>query len=114
MLFRSTATAPSTSGFVKIDDASSDGADITVHMEQLHPPSRIEPSAKSYVVWLDGHQGAPVRAGKLKYNADQRTGELETHSPFLKFMVKITAEATDTPSAPSNVIVATQDVTVDD
>jgi hypothetical protein len=65
------------------------------------------------VVWLDGHQGAPVLAGALKYNPDQRTGELETHSPFLKFMVKITAEASATPSAPSEVIVATQDITID-
>jgi hypothetical protein len=108
-----TATASSTSGFVEIDSDDDDGAEITVHMAQLHPVERIDPSAKSYMVWLDGGQGAPLRAGKLKYNPEQRTGELKTRSPFLKFVVKITAEASDNPSTPSDVVVATQDIAVD-
>lgn len=108
-----TATAASTSGFVEIEDDDSDGADILVHMEQLHSADQVVPTAKHYVVWLESGNGAPRRAGVLGYDPDHRIGELRTRSPFLDFVVKITAEATAEPSAPSDAVVATQAVAID-
>jgi hypothetical protein len=109
-----TATAASTSGFVEVQDSDDDGADLLVHMEQLHPVQHVDPAAKFYVVWLDSGNGAAKLAGALSYDADKRVGELKTRSSSLKFIVKITAEKIDAPSTPSEVIVATQEISIDD
>lgn len=109
-----TAKAPSTSGFVEMEDTRDDGATILVHLEHLHPARHVDPSASHYAVWLDGGRGAPVFAGVLRYDPDHRTGELRVESPFPKFIVKITAEANDKPGTPSELEVASQEVSVDD
>jgi hypothetical protein len=108
-----TATAASTSGFVEVEDDDSAGADLLIHMEHLQPAVHVDATAKHYVVWLEAGNGAPRRAGVLSYDPDERIGELRTRSPFLDFMVKITAEPTAEPTAPSGAVVATQAVSID-
>jgi hypothetical protein len=107
------ARAPSTSGWVVIEDANSHAADVTVHLEQLHRPDQLDPALHAYVVWFEPMSGTPVRAGSLKYQADDRTGELRGRSPFGKFVVKVTAEANDKPTAPSDFLVASQEITLE-
>jgi hypothetical protein len=109
-----TAKAPSVSGWVTIRDASSSGGEVEVHLEQLHPASQLDPGLKVYVAWFEPLSGNPVRAGSLKYSPDQRTGELRGRSPFGKFVVKVTAEANDKPTDPSDFVVASQDITLED
>lgn len=109
-----TAKAPSVSGWVRIEDASKTGAEVTVHLEQLHPANHLDASRKAYVVWFEPASGAPVRAGSLKYVPDQRTGELRARAPFGKFVVKVTAEANDKPTDPSDFLVASQEITLED
>jgi hypothetical protein len=109
-----TAKAPSVSGWVTIQDASKNGAEVTVHLEQLHPPNRLDPSLTTYVVWFDPEHGQPIRAGSLKYVPDERTGELRARAPFGKFVVKVTGEANDKPADPSDVLVASQEITLED
>jgi hypothetical protein len=109
-----TAKAPSVSGWVVIEDASANGAEVTVHLEQLHPANHLDASLKTYVVWFEPGHGAPVRAGILKYSADQRTGDLRARAAFGKFVVKVTAEANDKPTDPSDFLVASQEITLED
>jgi hypothetical protein len=110
------ADVPSTSGYVEIEDESSSGGTILVHMESLHPVDRVVPSARYYAVWLESRTAseAPIHAGNLRYNPDQRSGELRTKVPFHHLNVKITAEAGDKPAAPSEHLVAIQEVRLDD
>jgi hypothetical protein len=107
------ARAPSTSGWVEIEDADSHSADVTVHLEQLHRPDQLDPTLRAYVVWFEPMSGAPTRGGSLKYRADERVGELRARSPFGKFVVKVTAEANDKPTAPSDFLVASQEITLE-
>ena len=109
-----TAKAPSVSGWLSIEDASARSCDVTVHLEQLHPADRLDPGLRKYVVWFEPAQGAPLRAGSLKYLPDYRTGELRAHAPFGKFVVKVTAEANDKPAAPSDFVVASQQITLEE
>jgi hypothetical protein len=109
-----TAKAPSVSGWVMIEDASKNGAQVTIHLEQLHPAVHLDPALKVYVAWFEPSQGAPVRAGILKYSPDVRAGELRARAPFGKFVVKVTAEANDKPSRPSDFLVASQEITLED
>jgi hypothetical protein len=109
-----TAKAPSVSGWVTIRGASEKGAEVEVHLEQLHPPRQLDAGLKSYVAWFEPVSGNPVRAGTLKYSPDQRTGELRAKAPFVKFVVKVTAEANDKPVDPSDFLVASQEITLED
>jgi hypothetical protein len=109
-----TVKAPSASGFVEIHRVGKSGTEFTVHMEQLHPASQLEVARKSYVVWVQAGAEAPARLGVLRYNPDQRVGELRTRAPYRRFVVKITAEASNTPSAPSDFVVASEEIKVDD
>ncbi|HET6334540.1 MAG TPA: hypothetical protein VFG30_15060 [Polyangiales bacterium] len=109
-----TAKAPSVSGWVVIKDASKNGAEVTIHLEQVHPPSHLDPSLKAYVAWFEPETGPAVRAGTLKYLPDERTGELRARAPFGKFVVKVTGEANDKPSDPSDFLVASQEITLED
>jgi hypothetical protein len=106
-----TASAPSTSGYVEIENRSAHATKIRVHMEQLHPVDSVDPALHAYVVWLEDGRATPIRAGSLKYRPDDRIGELKVTSPYRKFVVKITAEANDSPSNPSAFVVASEAIT---
>jgi hypothetical protein len=109
-----TVRAPSTSGYVVVETSGTTSAKVKVHMEQLHQVDSLDPSLHAYVVWFEAGKAAPVRAGALHYRPDDRVGELDAISPFRKFIVKITAEANDKPSAPSGFVIASQAVSADD
>jgi hypothetical protein len=109
-----TARAPSTSGFVEVTGTSGSSAELKVRMEHLHTVSSLDPSLHAYVVWFEQGKAAPLRAGSLRYLPDDRVGELRATSPYRKFVVKITAEANDKPSAPSDFVVASQEISIPD
>jgi hypothetical protein len=105
-----TARAPSTSGFVDVDGTTDRTTDLTVHLEFLHAVDSLDPALHAYVVWFEDGKSAAVRAGQLKYRANDRVGELKAKSPYRKFVVKVTAEANDTPTAPSALVVASEEI----
>ena len=105
-----TSRAPSTSGYVEVDGTTDTTTRVTLHLEFLHPVDTLDPSLHAYVVWFENGKNPPVRGGALQYDADKRKAELKAVSPYRKFVVKVTAEANDKPSAPSDFVVASQDV----
>jgi hypothetical protein len=107
------ARAPSASGIVEVDDLGGDNAQVAVHLEYLHPPGRLDPSLKTFVVWFVPPAGGAVRAGSLRYDSAQRTGDLTETSPFHRFTVLVTAEREPEPPKPSAYVIATQEVIVD-
>ena len=107
------ARAPSASGIVELDDAGDGQAKVAVHLDFLHPPARLHENLRHFVVWFQPKTGAPVRAGELKFDAAARTGDLTGTSPFHEFVVKVTAEKDSRPAAPSDYVVAVQNVSID-
>jgi hypothetical protein len=107
------ARAPSASGIVEVDDLGDDNAQVAVHLEFLHPPSRLDPSLTTFVAWFVPPNGAAVRAGALRYDSAQRTGDLTQTAPFHRFNLLVTAEHDAKPTKPSAFVIATQDVVVD-
>jgi hypothetical protein len=105
-----TARAPSASGYVEVDGTTKTTTKVVVHLEFLHRVDSLDPALHAYVVWFENGKNPPVRGGSLTYDPEKRKGELKAVSPYRKFVVKVTAEANDTPSAPSDFVVATQDV----
>lgn len=108
-----TARAPSTSGIVEVDDIDGGSTLVNVHLEYLHPPTRLDQGYTTYVVWFEGNGQAPILAGTLAYDMHARTGDFSGTSPMQKFVVRITAEREATPSRPSEYVIATQTVAVD-
>lgn len=102
------ALAPSASGVVEVDELDGGSTQVSLHLEALHPPSRLKEGLTTYVVWFEPTVGTPVRAGVLKHDPETRTGDLSQTSPFRQFSVKITAEREPEPSSPSDFVVATQ------
>jgi hypothetical protein len=105
-----TAQAPSACGFVELNGTTADSTKLKVHLQELHPVDSLDPALHAYVVWFESGKDAAVRAGALKYRADDRVGELSAVSPYRKFVVKVTAEANDTPSVPSAFVVASEEI----
>jgi hypothetical protein len=108
------ARAPSASGIVELEELDGSSTLVTVHLEYLHPPAKIDAQSTTYVVWFAGPTGAPLRAGTLRYNPEARTGDLTATSPFDQLTVKVTAERDGSPPTPSSTVIATQSVRVED
>jgi len=107
------ARAPSASGIVEVDDLGGSNAQVAVHLEYLHPPGRLDSSLKTFVVWFVPPVGGAVRAGTLRYDSAQRTGDLTVTSPFHRFTLLVTAEREQKPPKPSAYVIATQEVIVE-
>lgn len=107
------ARAPSASGVVEVDDIGGGATQVAVHLEHLHPPDRQREDLTHYVAWFVPPQGAPVRAGALRYDTEARTGDLTETSPFSEFEVRITAESESQPATPSEFVIARQKIAVD-
>ena len=108
-----TPEAPSTSGYVEVDDDDGGVAALVVLLH-LHPPQRLGEELAHYVVWVSEGAGKPRRAGVLKYDPDDRTGRLQTHSATMQFTVTVTAEKTAEPATPTGLLVAKREVVFDD
>lgn len=79
--------------------------EMTMHMEHLAPPSRIDPTLRAYVVWIavPGHPVAKV--GLLDYDADDRDADIVATSAHPKFEVLVTLESDPSTASPSDKVV---------
>lgn len=108
-----TTHAPSASGTIEVDALDGGNTQVAIHLEFLHPPARAAEGATTYLVWFVPPSGSAVRAGALKYNIEQRTGDLSATSPFSYFTVKITAERDPRANKPSENVTATQEIKIE-
>ena len=108
-----TAHAANASGIIEVDALDGDNTQVAIHLEFLYAPSRVAEGLTSYVVWFVPNDGSAVRAGVLKYNSEQRTGDLTATSPFRHFTVKISAERDGRPKALGENVIATQEIKVE-
>ncbi len=85
---------------------------LTVSVEHLPPPDRIDAGGTAFVVWARPNDGAPwQRIGSLVYDADSRKGELtEASVPQTNFDLVVSAEKQAAPGAPSGAVVVKQRV----
>lgn len=79
--------------------------ELTMHIDHLAPPSRIDPALKAYAVWIfvPGHGSAKL--GMLDYDADDRSGEIVATAGYEKFEVVVTLEADPSTPVPSDRVV---------
>ena len=79
---------------------------VTLSLEQLPAPSRLDPAMRTYVVWFE--DGEPERAGELVYEPAVREGRLHAERSGGRFRILITAERSADVASPSEHVVVDQ------
>lgn len=83
--------------------------DLTVH--HLLPPSRINQRYTHYAVWVVPQNGEIRLAGRLLYDAADRTGTFSSITPYDNLRVLVTAETDTRRSQPSGQVILEEDLT---
>lgn len=104
-----TTRAPAVQGEVRAKKDANGNTRLTIEVEHLAPPERVEPGTTCYVVWVSKDNAIPQNVGALTLNSDL-TGRLETTTPLHGFVVTATPENSPTAPAPRGVVVFTAEV----
>jgi hypothetical protein len=108
-----TPRAAGVDGTVTVEEIEGGNYLVLVEVEFLPPPERISEDATVYIVWIKPEDGAPVKAGRLGYDEDDRTGTLRATTPAADtFFVVITAEEDETANEPSEAVVVQREVSM--
>lgn len=83
---------------------------VRLDIQNLPPPERVAEDASVYVVWFTAEDQAPLKAGTLSFDSDERTGRLQATSAFDEFVVLVTAEESTGAGSPSSHVVIRQSV----
>jgi len=77
-------------------------------MDHLPPPGQLQAGLTHYVVWFSAVGELPVLKGALDYDPETRAGVASIPTDMLEVDVQITAEQSETPTRPSDFVVASQ------
>ena len=85
---------------------------LTVKVEHLAPPDRLQPGGTTFVVWVRKMSGPDYqRVGALAYDADGRKGEIiDASVPLTSFELIVSIEKQPAPDQPSRDVVIMQKV----
>lgn len=98
---------PGASGTVNVSkDTTNGNFKLDIKVKNLALPGSLTPPATDYVVWLEPYnqQGTPVKQGTIGVDG-KLNGELKTQTASNNFNVIVTAEKSETVTAPSNTVV---------
>lgn len=104
------ADVPSVHGDVRIEKIDRSHLLITVELDGLPAPGKIEPDLTDYVLWFVVVGETPERKAILEYDAEGRVGRASVPTSLREFEMRVTAENTPTPDAPSYVLIASQQI----
>lgn len=107
-----TPHAASASGTIEVDALDGGSTQVALHLEFLPAPGRVAEGSSVFVVWFVPDKGAAVRGGVLRYNQDDRIGDLSATSPFNHFTLKLTAEHDPNARSPSENLIVAQAIQV--
>ena len=104
-MLRPSDRTPAATGKIKAKADENGNRELKVQVKHLPPPSNLEQTMRTFVVWLRPNADVSFRnVGQLRLN-DDRSGELSTTTPLRSFEVLVTAEASGTPPSPSDIVV---------
>ena len=92
---------PASQGSVNATADANGNTELRVVVDHLPPPERLSPELRTFVVWIrPASSSRYLNAGQLATD-DERSGELKTVTPHPDVEVLVTAEASGSPSYPS-------------
>ena len=104
------AEVPSVHGDVRIEKIDKGQLLFTVQLDELPPPSQIEPGLTDYVLWFVVVGEDPRRQIALEYDTETLVGRASVPTSLRVFEMRITAENTPEPNTPSFLLVASQQI----
>lgn len=104
------AYVPAAHGEIDVEKIDRQQILITVILDHLVPPEKVELGLTHYVVWFSAPGELPVRQLALEYDAETQTGHAAIPTSLRDFELQITAENGDTPNQPSDLVVASQQI----
>ena len=104
------AFVPAAHGDIRIEKIDKGQRLVVVQMDHLPPPSEIEPELEYYVVWFSEVGELPTPQATLEYDREKRVGRASIPTALREVDVQITAEQSESPSQPSDLIVASQKI----
>jgi hypothetical protein len=102
------AYVPAAQGDIEVEKVDKGQILLSLTLDQLVAPERIEAGLKHYVVWFAPVGEDPTRQGILEYDAAKQTGRASIVTSWREFEVQVTAESTETPNQPSDFVVTSQ------
>jgi len=104
------AYVPAAQGQVDVEKIDREEILITVTLDHLVPPQKIELGLTHYIVWFSSMGEYPVYQTALDYDPELQTGRASIPTSLREFEVQVTAENTETPNQPSDLLVASQKI----
>ncbi len=104
------AYVPAANGEIDIEKIDRRQILITVLLDHLVPPEKIELGLTHYIIWFSAPGELPVRQQALEYDAEAQIGRASIPTSLREFELQITAENGDTPNQPSDLVVASQHI----
>jgi hypothetical protein len=96
---------PAAVGTIKASADANKNTLLDVRVEHLAPPTSLDPTLSTYVVWIRPAAGGEfVNIGQLAMQ-DDRSGRLRATTPHPEFDVLVTAEQSGTVKFPSTFVV---------
>jgi hypothetical protein len=104
------AYVPAAHGEIDVEKIDKEQILVTVTLDHLVAPEKIELGLTYYIVWFAAVGEVPVRQQALDYDAEARLGRAAIPTSLREFEVQITAENSETPNQPSDLLVASQKI----
>ena len=104
------AYVPAAHGEIDVEKIDKEEILITVTLDHLVPPEKIELGLTHYIVWFAPVGEHPMRQRALDYDAEAQVGRASIPTSLREFEVQITAENSETPNQPSDILVASQKI----
>lgn len=95
--FNTSSTVPAAEGRVKVKKDNNGNYSLDIEVKNLSAPTRLTPSKKMYIVWMD-----------TESNGTKNLGQLVTSSALLSSAMKASLNAT-TPYKPTKVYITAED-----
>ncbi|MBL8715521.1 MAG: anti-sigma factor [Myxococcales bacterium] len=102
-------TVPASQGTVTVSATDEGNTKVAVKVKHLAQPSKVEPDAAIYVVWIRPPSGELQSLGALKLDGDL-DGTLEAVTPHRRFQLTVTPEPNQQVVGPSHPPVFTAEV----
>jgi hypothetical protein len=106
-----TARVPGTSGSIQLERIEGGRTLMVVELSGLPPPQQIASDLTDFVVWLEDATGAQVNVGPMRYDRARARANLLTTTHLRSFTVRVTGERTSDSQTPSDVVLASRNVT---
>ena len=96
--FKTSTVVPAAEGTVKVTTNKDKGYNIDINILHLSGPGRLQPAAKTYIVWMETEQ-----------NGMKNLGEMQSKDGFLSNTLKASMNTT-TPFKPTRIFITAEDV----